>query len=258
MFLRADNLLQHPFSTRWSKLSFGCHSIDNCTNGGIVTRGITEIYGEAGTGKSQILMQLCLTVQLPEKNGGFQKKAVLIYTEGKFPTIRLTQIATQYAQKYQMITEDFLDGIFIQLIKNTDMLMSCLSNQLLKILETNPIGIIVIDSIGSIFRMETEYSERAAKLTLLGHRLTEIVQKYNCVVVCSNQVASVDDCLIPCLGLTWSNQVRCRIKIEKFQKDEKVCNSKVTRTFEVIYCPEIESNKKCVFSITNGGISDCN
>ena len=40
-------------------------------SGGLLSRGITEIAGESASGKTQLCMQLCLTVQLPLQLGGF-------------------------------------------------------------------------------------------------------------------------------------------------------------------------------------------
>lgn len=38
--------------------------------GGILTKGITEIVGESATGKTQLCLQLCITVQMPLEQGG--------------------------------------------------------------------------------------------------------------------------------------------------------------------------------------------
>ena len=38
--------------------------------GGILTQGITEISGESAAGKTQLCLQLCITVQLPREQGG--------------------------------------------------------------------------------------------------------------------------------------------------------------------------------------------
>ena len=38
--------------------------------GGLLLRGITEIVGESSAGKTQLCLQLCLSVQLPIKHGG--------------------------------------------------------------------------------------------------------------------------------------------------------------------------------------------
>lgn len=53
-------------------LTTGCSRLDAKLGGGIPCRGITQIYGAAGTGKSQLVLQLCLTVQLPIAAGGFE------------------------------------------------------------------------------------------------------------------------------------------------------------------------------------------
>lgn len=42
-------------------------------NNGISNVGITEICGESGSGKSQMCLQLAVTVQLPEHLGGLGK-----------------------------------------------------------------------------------------------------------------------------------------------------------------------------------------
>lgn len=44
--------------------------IDCCGTGGVLTRVITEVAGESAAGKTQFCLQLCLTVQLPLKEGG--------------------------------------------------------------------------------------------------------------------------------------------------------------------------------------------
>ena len=41
-----------------------------CFEGGVLTRGITEVAGESASGKTQLCMQLCITVQLPKEMHG--------------------------------------------------------------------------------------------------------------------------------------------------------------------------------------------
>ncbi|RIB27645.1 hypothetical protein C2G38_2061412 [Gigaspora rosea] len=50
-------------------LSTGDTEIDKILGGGILSRGITEIVGESGTGKTQLCLQFCLTVQFPKELG---------------------------------------------------------------------------------------------------------------------------------------------------------------------------------------------
>lgn len=86
----SDCLARYP--GKWQKITFGCTALDRLTHNGIPTIGITEIAGEAGSGKSQICMQLALMVQLHQSMGGLEKGAVFICTEDAFASQRLFQI----------------------------------------------------------------------------------------------------------------------------------------------------------------------
>lgn len=48
----------------------GCEAVDQLLKGGLETGSITELYGEFRTGKTQLCHQLCVTCQLPIKDGG--------------------------------------------------------------------------------------------------------------------------------------------------------------------------------------------
>jgi len=54
-------------------LTLGDRALNDALGGGIPINGITEIVGEAGLGKTQLGMQLCLNVQLPGSVGGMGK-----------------------------------------------------------------------------------------------------------------------------------------------------------------------------------------
>lgn len=53
------------------RLSLGNSFLDTFFQGGLLVEGaLNEISGASGTGKTQLALQLCLTVQLPLNNGG--------------------------------------------------------------------------------------------------------------------------------------------------------------------------------------------
>lgn len=60
----------HNYSNKGYRLSLGCQILDGFLCGGILREGITEITGESSSGKTQICLQLCLSVQLPQDRGG--------------------------------------------------------------------------------------------------------------------------------------------------------------------------------------------
>lgn len=49
-------------------LSSGCMKLDDFLRGGFPKKGITQIFGEAGIGKTQLALQLCLSAQIPGEN----------------------------------------------------------------------------------------------------------------------------------------------------------------------------------------------
>lgn len=124
------------------KIKIGCPLIDRILDGGLTCRGITEISGESGTGKTQICLQLCIMVQYPEEIGGLnaglykiylddiymqvlnimnQIGAVYICTEDVFPSKRLQQLfqtfPVAFAKRYRLktsFTTQFADNIYIE------------------------------------------------------------------------------------------------------------------------------------------------
>lgn len=74
------------------RLSVGCPVLDELLRGGLPVGGVTELSGESGAGKTQLALQLCLSVQYPAQYGGLNSGAVYICTEDSFPIRRLQQL----------------------------------------------------------------------------------------------------------------------------------------------------------------------
>ena len=53
--------------TTASFLKTGCPKLDLFLRGGLLRKGITQIYGESGTGKTQLALQFSLNAQIPTK-----------------------------------------------------------------------------------------------------------------------------------------------------------------------------------------------
>lgn len=99
-------------ATKWKHITFGCAALDKITRNGLPIRGITEIVGESGCGKTQLCLQLTLNVQLSLADGGLERSAVYICTEDAFPSKRLVQMANYH--KRQFGNDNWLDNIFIE------------------------------------------------------------------------------------------------------------------------------------------------
>lgn len=118
---------------KWKRITTGCSALDKILDNGLSNVGITEICGESGSGKSQICLQLAVSVQLPEHLGGLGQGylivkdnqnasrkcsilgAVYISTEDIVPTSRTSDIAKYYKKYHKGEVEhiDFSDNIFI-------------------------------------------------------------------------------------------------------------------------------------------------
>ncbi|KAG7509169.1 DNA repair protein XRCC3 [Solea senegalensis] len=77
------------------RLAVGCPVLDELLRGGLPVGGVTELSGESGAGKTQLALQLCLSVQFPTQHGGLNSGAVYICTEDTFPMRRLRQLITE-------------------------------------------------------------------------------------------------------------------------------------------------------------------
>ncbi|XP_045632134.1 DNA repair protein XRCC3 isoform X2 [Ursus americanus] len=58
------------FPEQHQRLSLGCPVLDGLLRGGLPLDGLTELAGHSSAGKTQLALQLCLTVQFPRQHGG--------------------------------------------------------------------------------------------------------------------------------------------------------------------------------------------
>ena len=75
------------------KLTTRSTALDDLLGGGVETQSITELYGEFGSGKTQLAHQLAVNVQLNRESGGLGGSCILIDTENTFRPERITQMA---------------------------------------------------------------------------------------------------------------------------------------------------------------------
>lgn len=69
--------------------------------------------------------------------------------------------------------------------------MKCVSERLPTLMSSVRIGLIIIDSVAAVFRTFTNYIERAKDMRKLANNLLHLADKYNCAVICVNQVSLI-------------------------------------------------------------------
>jgi RAD51-like protein 2 len=81
-----------------------CRDIDKMLGGGVPLGQLTEFVGIPGIGKTQIMEQICIDVQIPVNFGGVGGRALYIDTEGSFHPHRVYSMATAMSEHLRKIS----------------------------------------------------------------------------------------------------------------------------------------------------------
>lgn len=74
-------------------ITTGSRHLDDLIGGGIETGAITEVFGESGSGKTQLCLTLAVACQLQFAQGGGEGKCLYIDTNGTFRPERLLTVS---------------------------------------------------------------------------------------------------------------------------------------------------------------------
>jgi len=210
------------------RISTGSSGVDKIIGGGVETQAITEVFGEFGSGKSQIAHQLCVNVQLPPEKGGLGSKAIYIDTENTFRPERIEQIAKAAG----LDTKEVLDNIYVARACTTDhqILLADKANDLVK---EGDVKLLVVDSLTSLFRAEycgrgalAERQQKLAQHLLALHKLAEM---HDLAIFVTNQVQSRPDVFFgdptrPVGGHILGHSATARIYLRKSKANTRVAN----------------------------------
>ncbi len=162
-------------------ISTGLQKLDEFLTGGLPSSGITDIYGANGTGKTQLLLQICINVI---KNGG---TVLYLDTTGGFRPERILEM-----QKFQNLEVNVLDKITVSRITNTSEQINSIKN-----LKQVNFSLIVIDNITDLFSYEYKTEESIFKKNSLFmkhlHDLSLISINNNIPIVITNMIRNIDD-----------------------------------------------------------------
>jgi DNA repair protein RadA len=256
----ARNTLQMRFMTgtevmekrkNMRKITLGSKKLDELLGGGIETQAITELFGEFGSGKTQICHQLAVNVQLPEERGGLERNALYIDTENTFRPERIIQMA----KGMDLDPDTVLENIIIARAYNSDhqILITEKASELIK--EKN-IGLIAVDSLTSHFRSDYTgrgmLADRQQKLNRHMHDLQRLCDIHNLAVVVTNQVMARPDFFFgdptaPIGGHVVGHSSTFRIYLRKSKGGKRV-----GRLIDSPNLPEGEA----IFSLSEVGVRD--
>lgn len=158
------------------RLPLGCASIDEMLDGGIESGSMTLLYGEAGSGKTTLCLILAREVI---KQG---KKVIYIDSEG-ISIDRLMQIAG----------EDFdtvMQNLLVFDVVNFDSQERSVDKAIKMVQSDIGVGMIIVDSITSLYRPTGKEDERSERKSLVGQsqKLSSIAREKKIPVLVTSQV----------------------------------------------------------------------
>ncbi|XP_024532105.1 DNA repair protein XRCC3 homolog [Selaginella moellendorffii] len=273
------------------RVTLGCAVLDQVLEGGFPCGAITELVGESTAAKTQLALQLLVTVQLPGSLGGSNGSAIYIHTEGYFPGRRLRQLASAF-QSSRGLGFDPCDNVFVEAVGTIQELIALFDRleQLFEMQREMPVRLLVIDSIAALFRSEFENNRaemvvRAATLFQVSAKLKRLAHRYDVAVVVTNQVM---DCMdgssgiqignlaelvssrrrvAPALGLAWGHCINIRIFLSRSQEfleatakrpkldhqDVAEVSKSTKRELHVLFAPHLPY-RSCEFVVNQSGI----
>ncbi len=174
------------------KLTTMSKAFDSLMGGGIETQAITEMFGEFGSGKTQIAHQCAVTVQLPVEEGGLDGDVIIIDTENTFRPERITQMA----EALDLDPTKVLKRIHVARAFNSHHQM-LLADKAKETAEDLNVRLLIVDSLTSHFRAEYigrgALADRQQKLNKHMHDLLRFGDLNNAAIIVTNQVSSKPD-----------------------------------------------------------------
>ena len=214
------------------RLQLKCRPLDDLLGGGIESKSITEVYGEAGTGKTNFCLQAARECA---DNG---KKVVYIDSEG-VSSERLNQICKNYDCKKTLQNILFFNPCSFE--EQEEMIK--------KAMDIKDVELIIIDTFNLFFRLNQEDDEKFA-IRSLNRQITDLqigAMKKNLYAIIAGQVYSVDnDDVKPFAGRGIEHVAKTIIKLEKIGLGKRQATIMKHRSQ-----PEY---KKAIFSINAQGL----
>ena len=225
-----------------TRYSSKCKNLDELLGGGFEAGIVTQLYGEAGSGKTNICLQLAIECARKEE------KVIFIDSEG-FSAERFMQIAGEDA-------ESIAKRIIIYEPQNFEQQTSSIKGMETLIKESKgktEIALVILDSATLFYRLELD-DERSIhlrrELAKQIARLSELARRYNIAVLITNQVYMdiESDELRPVGGYAFKHLSKVIVQLEKIGNGKRRATIKKHRSM-----PE---NTSCEFFITSRGIED--
>jgi len=217
---------------KMNRLQIKCKPLDDLLGGGIESNTLTEIYGEPGSGKTN----LCL--QASRECAAYGNKVAYVDAEG-VSVERLGQLCEDYDYKKILSNILFFNPSYFQ--EQEKMI-----NDAIKI---DGVGLIVVDTFNMFYRIKLENDEEGAGRSL-NRQITNLqlaARKNDLFVILTGQVYSTeDDDVKPFAGRGVEHMIKTIVKLEKVDIGK--------RQATVVKHRSQPEGKKVIFTINAKGL----
>lgn len=219
-------------SFKMSHLKLKCKPLDDLLGGGIEKGSITEIYGEPGSGKTN----LCL--QASRECASIGKKVAYIYSGG-LSLERLKQVCE--GEDCKIILSNILFSTPSSFEEQEKMIQDAI--------KLDGVELIILDTFNSFYRLKLEDDEKYADRSL-NRQITDLqiaANEKNIYVVIVGQVYTAEnDDVKPFAGKMIERMIQTIIKLEKKDAGKRLAT--------IIKHPSQPKDKQAVFVITSEGL----
>jgi DNA repair protein RadB len=221
------------------RLKLGCKGLDKLLSGGIESGAVTEFYGEGGSGKTNICLQITRNCVLAGK------KVIFIDTEG----VSLERFKQICGNDFNKINKEVLFFSPYSMNDQEEMVQKAV-----KIIESDSnVGLIILDSGTIYYRMSLGQEDEQVQRQNLSRQvilLLAVARKFDLPVVITNQVFhDIDnDTVSPIGGHILYHNAKAIIKLEKIVDN--------ARRATIIKHRSIPEGINVEFKITGNGIED--
>jgi DNA repair protein RadB len=221
------------------RLKLGCKGLDKLLGGGIESGAVTEFFGEGGSGKTNICLQITRNCVLSGK------KVIFVDTEG----VSLERLKQICGNDFNKVNKEVLFFSPYSMNEQEEMVQKAV-----KIIENDSnIGLIILDSGTIYYRMSLGQENEQVQRQNLSRQvilLLAVARKFDLPVVITNQVfQDIDnDTISPIGGHILYHNAKAIIKLEKIVDN--------ARRATIIKHRSIPEGINAEFKITDNGIED--
>lgn len=202
-----------------SKVRFDIPSIDRLFGNGLPSNSIIELFGPAGSGKTQLCLQIIENILKTENDS----KILYICTQERFPIERLVSMLGSE------LAHSELDRVHLQYFLDFEVESHFFQYSIHEMILEFNYKLIVFDGIASNSRSIVNVFEKSEHINQILASFKRIFLNFDVYALITNQIVDIpsdtESIKASALGLTLENNVNLKICLEKTRNSGERCLS---------------------------------